>query len=57
MSRSIPLRSLGALVGAAGWLAACSDPTPLQTPAQPPQASLQKAPTTAKVAPQPDPVV
>jgi lipoprotein-anchoring transpeptidase ErfK/SrfK len=57
MSRLIPVRRLGALIGAAGWLAACSDPAPPQTPAQPPRASLQKAPTTAKVAPEPDPVV
>jgi hypothetical protein len=56
--------SLGAVIGLAGWLAACSDPPQPQTqaPAQTPgqtlgqtKASVQKAPATAMVASQPDP--
>ena len=69
MLRSVSLYRLGAVIGAAGWLAACSDPPQPQTQAQAPasstgptsaqaQAPVQKAPATAMVAPQqPDPVV
>jgi lipoprotein-anchoring transpeptidase ErfK/SrfK len=60
MPRSISVYRLGAMIGAAGWLAACSDPPQPQTQAKAPaqtQAPVQKAPATAMVAPQPDPVV
>jgi lipoprotein-anchoring transpeptidase ErfK/SrfK len=65
MPRSVSLYRLGAVIGAAGWLAACSDPPQPQTQAQASsqspaqtQAPVQKAPATAMVAQQqPDPVV
>jgi lipoprotein-anchoring transpeptidase ErfK/SrfK len=60
MPRSVSLCRLGAVLGAAGWLAACSDPPQPQTQAKAPVqtgAPVQKAPATAMVAPQPGPVV
>jgi lipoprotein-anchoring transpeptidase ErfK/SrfK len=68
MPRVISICHLGAVIGVAGWLAACSDPpqpqTQAQAPAQAPgqtpgqtKAPVQKAPATAMVAPQADPVV
>ena len=54
MPRINSLFRLGVLLGAAGWLAGCSDPGAPTAPAKPPQVSLQKAPTTAKVALEPD---
>jgi lipoprotein-anchoring transpeptidase ErfK/SrfK len=60
MSRSISICRLGAVIGAAGWLAACSDPPQPQTQAKATAqtgAPVQKAPATAMVAPQPDAVV
>jgi lipoprotein-anchoring transpeptidase ErfK/SrfK len=65
MPRSVSVYRLGAVIGAAGWLAACSDPPQPQSQAQAPAqipaqaaAPVQKAPATAMVAPQqPDPVV
>jgi hypothetical protein len=50
MPRVNPVFRLGVLLGAAGWLVGCSDSGPPKAPAQPPQVSLQNAPTTAKVA-------
>jgi len=60
MPRSISVYRLGAVIGVAGWLAACSDPPQPQSQAQAPaqnKAPVQKAPATAMVAPQPGPVV
>jgi lipoprotein-anchoring transpeptidase ErfK/SrfK len=54
MPRINSLFRLGALLTTACWMTGCSDPGAPKAPAQPPQVSLQKAPTTAKVALGPD---